>query len=70
MNVSIGKTGQVDHASSACPGIVGVDQNDALAVAHRGERVQQVGAEHGIEAEQHVSSDFAPKVARSGQVAL
>jgi hypothetical protein len=48
----------VDQAAPARGRIVGVHQRDAIAVAHRGQRVQQVGAKHGVEAEQHVSSGF------------
>jgi hypothetical protein len=55
--------GQLDQATPARGRIVGVDQHDAIAMAHRGQRVQQVGAKHGVEAEQHVSSGFWASVA-------
>jgi hypothetical protein len=48
----------VDQAAPARGGIVGVHQHDAIAMAHHGQCMQQVGAKHGVEAEQHVSSGF------------
>jgi hypothetical protein len=48
----------VDQAAPARGGIVGVHQREAIAMAHHGQCMQQVGAKHGVEAEQHVSSGF------------
>jgi hypothetical protein len=41
--------GQLDQAAPARARIVGVHQHEAIAMAHRGQRVQQVGAKHGAQ---------------------